>query len=62
MVDDQSCPWVLRAVVELQQTYFGQGNGSGVFHPDGRPTAGASGMRKAHAQKNADRGYPVSGP
>jgi hypothetical protein len=27
-------PWVLLAVVGLQQTYFGQGKGSGVFHPD----------------------------
>jgi hypothetical protein len=48
-------------VVELQQFCFGQGNGGGVCHPDGlRAIAiGVSRVRKAHGQKNADRGYPL---
>jgi hypothetical protein len=47
------------AIVALQHLRLEQGNGSGMPHPERRRSvaAGVSGMRKAHGQDCADRGF-----
>jgi hypothetical protein len=48
-------------VVELQRFCFGQGDSSGVPHPELRRAVAVtvSGMRKSHGQDGTDCGYPL---